>query len=154
MPLVFFYGTLLRNGANHWMLRELGAAFRSEARTRDPHTLVDLGPYPALVSREAATKNAMAGSHIFGEVWEVNSEALIDLDAFEGCPDLYSREEIAVHPLDARSDAKELVAFTYVLTGSPPEGVRVLTSGRYEGRGVPLPNGARRPFDSAKTTKT
>ncbi|MBC7051966.1 gamma-glutamylcyclotransferase, partial [Salmonella enterica subsp. enterica serovar Enteritidis] len=45
--LVFVYGTLMREQANHRVLVEIGARRVGEAVSMEPRTLVDLGPYPA-----------------------------------------------------------------------------------------------------------
>jgi gamma-glutamylcyclotransferase (GGCT)/AIG2-like uncharacterized protein YtfP len=136
MPLVFVYGTLMRGGANHDVLRRLGGSFVTAATTRSPRTLVDLGPYPALLalgSREDAAP-------VTGEVWEITDAALRELDAFEGVPDLYLRERLTVGSA-GRGDAIE--AFVYVLAGSPPPHARVIPTGRYGRAGTALPDGAK-----------
>jgi gamma-glutamylcyclotransferase (GGCT)/AIG2-like uncharacterized protein YtfP len=135
MPLVFVYGTLMRGRRNHAVLERLAARFIADATTCDRRTLVDLGPYPALLPTTADPVACVSG-----EVWQIGLERLAELDAFEGCPDLYTRERIAlVTGSDADSDVE---AFVYVLARRPPARARVLTTGRYEGVGVALPNGA------------
>jgi gamma-glutamylaminecyclotransferase len=141
MPLVFVYGTLMRAGANHSVLLRLGCRFASAATTREPRTLVDLGPYPALLPLRAGTPEPT--TCIEGEIWEIDDSALRELDAFEGCPELYTRERIAlVTPDDARSKRREVEAFVYVLARRPPAHARVITTGRYGVAGVALPEGA------------
>jgi gamma-glutamylcyclotransferase (GGCT)/AIG2-like uncharacterized protein YtfP len=139
MPFVFVYGTLMRHGANHHVLRRLGGRFVTTAQTREPRVLVDLGPYPALLPESAA-----ATVPVFGEVWELDPSALEPLDEFEGCPDLYTRERIAlVDPAGS-----EIEAFTYVIAGPLPKAARVIETGRYTAGGTVLPDGAaayRRP---------
>jgi gamma-glutamylaminecyclotransferase len=133
MPLVFVYGTLMRAGANHAVLERLGSAFVGAAFTRDPRTLVDLGPYPALLPESDAPS-----APVHGEVWELDDSALRELDAFEGCPELYVRERIAVR-MDA-GDERE--AFVYVFARRPPARAQILTTGRYSAAGTRLPHGA------------
>ena len=136
MPLVFVYGTLMRAGANHAVLARLGSRYFCAARTREPRTLVDLGPYPALLpARRAASPPATC---IEGEVWEIDDEALRELDAFEGCPELYTRERIGL----VSSDGEELDVFVYTLAIRPPRHARVIESGRYAAAGTALPEGA------------
>lgn len=102
MPLVFVYGTLMRAGANHSVLVRLGCTFAGRATTRERWTLVDLGPYPALLpAREGAP---VATTHVSGEVWRLDDRALRELDAFEGCPELYTRERIALSLESAEVD--------------------------------------------------
>lgn len=133
MPLVFVYGTLMRERANNPVMRRLGCRFVSTALTQDPRVLVDLGPYPALLARVGTESVRVAG-----EIWELDEAALDELDAFEGCPDLYSRERVTLETEGART----VEAFVYVLAGPAPADARVIATGRYEGLGTVLPNGA------------
>jgi gamma-glutamylcyclotransferase (GGCT)/AIG2-like uncharacterized protein YtfP len=136
VPLVFVYGTLMRAGANHAVLLRLGGTFAFEASTVEPRGLVDLGPYPALLPSLDSSADAV---RVHGEVWEIDDRALRELDAFEGCPDLYVRERVRVAPSDG-SEAIE--AFTYVLARRPPRSARIIPTGRYRATGIPLPTGA------------
>lgn len=162
MPLVFVYGTLMRAGANHSVLQRLGCTFAGHATTREGWTLVDLGPYPALLpAREGAPT-----ARVFGEVWQIDDHAIRELDAFEGCPELYTRERIALVMASAEDDggttsdpettgdasrpgaahthlaARSVTAFAYVLAGRPPSSARVIVGGRYAAPGTALPHGA------------
>jgi gamma-glutamylaminecyclotransferase len=138
MPHVFVYGTLMRAGANHGVLRRLGATFVGTAVTREPRLLVDLGPYPAIVPTTGAETTCVAG-----EVWDVAEAELPKLDAFEGCPGLYTRERIAVllESTSSPADGLALEAFTYVLAGPLPPHARSITTGRYGKPGSALPEG-------------
>jgi gamma-glutamylcyclotransferase (GGCT)/AIG2-like uncharacterized protein YtfP len=131
---VFFYGTLMRMGANHRVLIELGARFVTEAKTCSPRVLVDLGPYPALLP-DGTLEGACC---VAGEVFEIDEAMLGALDEFEGVPLLYTRESIALEA----SDGRALTAFVYVLARRPPARARPIADGRYRGRGVVLEDGA------------
>ena len=73
-----------------------------------------------------------------GEIYEIAEASLEVLDVFEGCPDLYARERIAlVH------DGAPLEAWTYVLATPVPAHAVVVATGRYAGGGVVLEKGAR-----------
>jgi gamma-glutamylaminecyclotransferase len=139
VPYVFVYGTLMRAGANHGVLRRLGATFVGTGVTRQPRLLVDLGPYPAILPTTGAETTRVAG-----EVWDVAEAALPDLDAFEGCPELFTRERIAVllESASTSTDGRPLDAFTYVLAGPPPPHVPPISTGRYCKPGASLPEGA------------
>jgi gamma-glutamylaminecyclotransferase len=130
MAHVFVYGTFLRGGANHALLLGLGARFVRAALTEDRRTLVDLGPYPALLPR--SDRDA---TRVHGELYELPDTALAELDAFEGTPDLYTRETIALEG--------GAIAFTYVFARRLPGRARILADGRYEGAGAHLADGAR-----------
>lgn len=130
MRRVFVYGTFLRGKANHAVLTRLGARFVSSAQTSSPRTLVDLGPYPAMLPEDATSDRAP----VHGELYEIDDDAIVALDDFEGCPDLYRRERIVL-------DAGE--AETYVFARRLPKTARVIVSGRYEPSGVVLRDSAR-----------
>jgi len=129
----------MRAGANHGVLQGLGATFVGTAITREPRTLVDLGPYPAILPATGTE-----ATRVSGEVWHVAAAAIPALDAFEGCPELYTRERITVLLTSESRPAPEapLDVFTYVLAGPPPPHARPIPSGRYEKPGTNLPEGA------------
>lgn len=113
MPLVFVYGTLLRGERNHRALD--GASFMYSTHTSAGRTLVDLGPYPALLPADAMRDAGRAP--IPGEVFRVDDDHLARLDAFEGRQ--YRREPIALR----RGRAE-----TYVLRVAVPAGARVIAA--------------------------
>jgi gamma-glutamylaminecyclotransferase len=84
--ILFVYGSLLRGEASHAMLE--GARFVAEARTAPRYTLVDLGPYPALLDG--------GGTAVLGELYEVGEALLGALDELEGHPDFYGRTAIEI----------------------------------------------------------
>lgn len=89
--LVFVYGTLKRGGANHHFLAE--QKFVGEARTAPGFRLFDLGGYPGMVAQPDDRDG------IGGEVWAVDTAALVRLDALEGLAQgLYRREAIPLLP--------------------------------------------------------
>lgn len=85
--LVFVYGSLLRGGQYHHLIR--GAPCEGPARTAPLFTLVDLGPYPALVPGGCTA--------VHGELYKADDALLQRLDELEGHPDFYQRQII---PLD------------------------------------------------------
>jgi gamma-glutamylcyclotransferase (GGCT)/AIG2-like uncharacterized protein YtfP len=132
---VFVYGTLMRGGANHPVLIRLGARYVSAARTKRGRTLVDLGPYPALLPLDES-RDAV-GPNVHGELFALDDASLPELDAFEGAPTLYVRE-----PIDVVSDEGETSAFTYVFAKRPPKNAKPLATGRYGKVGSILEDGA------------
>lgn len=139
---VFVYGTLMKGHANHRVLAALGARLIGAARTAKARTLVDLGPYPALLACDAE-RDARA-SCVHGEVYEIDdadaARALEVLDEFEGCPDLYAREAIAIEGGEE--------AWTYALACAVPAHARVVEGGRYAGTGRVLRQDAREAVDA------
>jgi gamma-glutamylaminecyclotransferase len=84
--LLFVYGTLMRGEPAHALLGD--SIYLGEARTVPGFTLVDLGPYPALLRLGQGTA--------WGELYELPTVLLGTLDDYEDCPALYRREEIVL----------------------------------------------------------
>jgi gamma-glutamylcyclotransferase (GGCT)/AIG2-like uncharacterized protein YtfP len=85
---LFVYGTLKRGGRNHRLLA--GQEFLGEACTRPGYALYHLGGFPGLV------RDPENGETVRGELWRVDERLLPRLDAYEGVPDLFVREEIDI----------------------------------------------------------
>lgn len=143
---VFVYGTLMRGAANHAVLERQGARFLDAAVTSSPRVLVDLGPYPALLSAAVPAPDDHRTA-VAGEVWELDASRLDELDAFEGAPDLYVRETISV-----RTKGDDSVidgVFVYVLAAALPSSARIIVptpgdrAARYGAIGSLLPDGAK-----------
>ena len=117
-----------------------GSDARSSAkRRRSSHERSSTsGPtLPSFRLRDGAPSPA---TRIEGEVWEIDDSALRELDAFEGYPELYTRERIALRV--AEPEARDVDAFVYVLARRPPARARVIATGRYAAAGTALPEGA------------
>jgi len=87
---IFVYGTLMRHQMNNWRLQgHLGGAwFHGDARTIDSFRMTaDIVPYVSYYKK---------GSKIVGEVWEVESIVLNELDKLEGHPNFYCRKRAKV----------------------------------------------------------
>ncbi len=95
--IVFVYGTLKRGQRNHCLLQD--EEFLGQARTLPRYRLYDCGRYPALVH------DPVNGVALFGEVWRVGDEVLRRMDAYEGAPELYSRQEILLDSFDPPVEA-------------------------------------------------
>jgi len=83
---LFVYGSLKRGFSHHGVLG--GAPFEGPARTAQGFRLVLQGEYPALVRGGTGC--------VHGEVYRVTDELVVELDRFEGCPDLYRRELVSL----------------------------------------------------------
>jgi gamma-glutamylcyclotransferase (GGCT)/AIG2-like uncharacterized protein YtfP len=84
---LFVYGSLRRGHSNHERMKEarfLGAASTPPGR----YHLIPQGGYLALVDGK--------GPGISGELYEVSTELLAELDEFEGTPNLYCRRAVAL----------------------------------------------------------
>ncbi len=84
---LFIYGTLKRGQVNHHLLA--GQRFLGPAETAPVFRLLDLGWYPGL-----AESTEEEGNAVEGEVWEVTSACLGQLDLYEGAE--YVRKSIAL----------------------------------------------------------
>lgn len=116
MTRVFVYGTLLSGEPNHRLLA--AAPFVGPALSAPVFSLVDLGPFPALVEGGAGA--------VVGEVYEVDRPTLARLDLLEGHPRFYKRHRIA---LDDGSHVE-----TYVLSPEQVAGRPVIGSGSWRAR--------------------
>jgi len=113
---VFVYGTLLAGEPNHRLLD--AAAFVGVAETAPVFSLVDLGPFPALVDGGADA--------VVGEVYEVDRPTLQRLDLLEGHPRFYRRRRITLE------DGSKVE--TYVLSPEQVAGHPVIGSGSWRAR--------------------
>ena len=85
--LIFVYGTLKRGCSNHHFLS--GQTFVGEARTVPGFRLYALGGFPGMVARADDTDG------VVGEVWSVDADALLRLDALESLDEgLYRRAPV------------------------------------------------------------
>ena len=113
---LFVYGSLLRGEDNAHVIAS--ARFVGEARTAPGFTLVDLGPYPALVRG--------GDTGVAGEIYEVDAAEVAALDDFEGHPDLYVREPIGLDDCSA--------AAAYLLPAGRAAGFPVIAGGAWRER--------------------
>jgi gamma-glutamylcyclotransferase (GGCT)/AIG2-like uncharacterized protein YtfP len=110
---LFVYGSLKRGFRHHDLLG--GASFEGDARTAPDFSLVLQGEYPALVRGGTEC--------VHGEIYRVTDELLTELDRFEGCPDLYLREQIQLD--DGTS------ALSYVISPNGARALPTIAEGRW-----------------------
>lgn len=112
---IFVYGSLKRDFPNHYFLRD--AHFVGLAKTVERYSLyVDV--YPFVYPRDSV-------SLIHGEVYKIDSNTLHRLDALEGHPNLYRREQI-----DVRLESGERMrAWIYFF---PERSGRLISSGEFQ----------------------
>ena len=103
MKRLFVYGTLKRGCHNQGYLA--GQHFVGEARTAPGFRLFDLGGFPGMVTHPTDQGG------VTGEVWDVDTSALEQLDQLEGIAlGVYRRERV---PLLAPFDQVSIEAYTY-----------------------------------------
>ena len=105
--ILFLYGTLKRGQKNHHFLA--GQEFLGEATTMPLYRLYGLGCHPGMVL------DPDNGLDVAGELWAVDDAALAKMDEFEGVPDWFIRQDVAVR------DCFETVQ-AYFFNGTVPEG--------------------------------
>ena len=123
MHRIFVYGSLMRGQANQEFLsksRLIGAV-----KTLPRYTLVDLGPYPALLEGGATA--------VLGEVYEVDVATLRKLDQLEEHPHVYERRPVI---LESSEPAEAYVLHPHLRRGAPE-----IASGNWANLGV---KGSRR----------
>ena len=87
---VFVYGTLKRGQGNHHVMTDSKGLLIDTTETVKDYVMLNFTAYPGVV--EAAKFSEAEPTTIKGEVYEVPS--LDYLDALEGYPHLYYREEV------------------------------------------------------------
>ena len=128
--LLFVYGTLKRDYSNHALLA--AAHFVSESATIEEYGFY-LGPdehapeEPGIPFLLANPKTGDAAVQVRGELWEVDSFTLTQLDELEGHPDWYQRKKIAV----CLTSEESVSAFTYLLPEAPKGLLQPIISGRF-----------------------
>lgn len=131
--LLFVYGTELSGEREHALLE--GAELVGEARTAPAHTLVDVGPYPALLARGTAS--------VVGELYRIDRALRFRLDVKREVPVLFHR--ITVSLIDGTR------AETYAMKDEQVRGKRRLAHGDWRKRFAPRPRaGPSRPFRDPK----
>lgn len=95
--LVFVYGTLKSSQPNHYKLTDHAngvAHFVAAGKTSEKYPMVIGTRYniPYLVN--LTTEN---GNFINGEIYEVDTKMLNELDDFEGHPNYYLRQQITIN---------------------------------------------------------
>jgi gamma-glutamylaminecyclotransferase len=86
--ILFVYGTLKRGLKSHHLLAD--QEFLGEVHTIPIYRIYHISWHPGLVHDEEH------GLEVKGELWAVDDECLAKLDEFEGIPDLFVREDIAI----------------------------------------------------------
>ena len=127
---LFVYGTLRRGYSNHTLLAS--AHFVGEAATIEEYGFY-LGPdeyapgEPEIPFLSAKPKVGDSAVYVRGEVWEVDSSTLAQLDELEGHPDWYQRKKITV----CLTSEESVSAFTYLLPEAPKALLQPIISGRF-----------------------
>lgn len=116
---LFVYGSLLRGEREHALLDQ--ALFVGAARTAPVYTLVDLGPYPALIENGRVS--------VVGELYLVDKKQRFSIDVKMECPVLFQRIEIR---LDDGATAE-----TYAMRDEQVRGKRRLGRGDWRRRFEP-----------------
>lgn len=104
---LFVYGTLKKEFRANFLLEK--EKFISNAITVNKFCMIssEFGNYPLLYN-----DISNLGTQIFGEVYSVSDDKLMELDVYEGVPTLYERKNITVE-----IDNKKLIdVFVYIAT--------------------------------------
>ncbi len=88
MTILFVYGTLKRGQRNHHLIQS--QKFLDEATTMPLYRLYALGWFPGMVL------DVDNGLEVKGELWEVDDATLEKMDEYEGVPDLFVRQDVAI----------------------------------------------------------
>ena len=91
MVKLFVYGTLRQGQPNNHLMQS-GSTFIGQATTCEKYPLVIASPFeiPFLLNLSGT------GHYVIGDVYDVTTEKLPELDKFENVPFVYDRETIRV----------------------------------------------------------
>ena len=87
MHKVFVYGTLKKGGYFHYAMKRMMAKFLKDCVTKEICLFSAKGAYPFVLHQKSDVGTV-------GEIFEVDDKGLKQLDAIEGHPGFYKREEI------------------------------------------------------------
>jgi gamma-glutamylcyclotransferase (GGCT)/AIG2-like uncharacterized protein YtfP len=75
-----------------------GQIYLGTAKTKPEYSMYALNGYPALVDQRMAEKNKLqVSTSVFGEIWEVDEEAITKIDKIESTDiDLFERKAINI----------------------------------------------------------
>jgi len=118
---LFVYGTLLSGEREHALLE--GAELIGAVRTAPSYTLVDLGPYAALVERGTVS--------VTGELYRIDRKMRFRLDVKREVPVLFQRIFVALED-GTRAE-------TYAMKDEQVRGKRRLADGDWRQRFAPRP---------------
>ena len=118
--LVFVYGSLKRGFHNHPILYRGGALYQGPAITVSPYLMLSGSMFPFLLNPAAfIRKTSVEGiiGRTKGELYIVREPLLARLDALEGHPDFYRREQVMI-----KADrGSVIVAWVYFLQTDPAD---------------------------------
>ena len=83
---LFVYGTLLRGESNHALLGD--AKPLGDVSTHPAYELADAGEYPAMLEG--------GSTRVLGQLYEVPTSRLSEIDEYEGAPELFVRVAITL----------------------------------------------------------
>lgn len=86
---VFVYGTLKKDCGNYSLMQHIKAKFLGYDYMRLPARMVSMGGFPAVCHSPSDNPR-----RIYGQVFEIEPDALASLDRLEGHPRWYRREKL------------------------------------------------------------
>jgi gamma-glutamylaminecyclotransferase len=95
---VFVYGSLKQGQGNHLLLERSDAKYLGRDTITGAFTMVSFGGFPAVCH-----DSSVVGDKVVGEVYEVDQDTFLTLDALEGHPRWYKREKYTTDNLKARA---------------------------------------------------
>lgn len=93
---VFVYGSLKKGQGNHPLLAH--GEFLGRDTITGQYTMVSFGGFPAVCH-----DSSVVADQVVGEVYEVDQDTFLTLDALEGHPRWYKREKLTTDHLKVRA---------------------------------------------------
>jgi gamma-glutamylaminecyclotransferase len=96
--MLFVYGTLMSTYKNNYILTNSKSIFVGNAQTMEKYTMYVMGHLDGYNNGKGVpfVNKYISSSYIYGELWEITSNTLIEIDKLEGHPGWYIRENISI----------------------------------------------------------
>ena len=96
--MLFVYGTLMNDYKNNHILKDSKSIFVGYTNTIDKYSMYVMGHLDGYNDGKGVpfVNKSKSSSYIYGELWKVTNDTLLEIDKLEGHPGWYIRENISI----------------------------------------------------------